>query len=282
MQLFVDNNGQLLPATEPSLHSNNRAHLYGDGVFESIRFMNGKFISLEAHISRMLDGAKAINIRTPSFFSVDFFEKRILEVLNKSGLNKSAKIRISIDRISGGTYLPESNEATFFIEVFPIKDENFVLNDKGLELDIYTDVKKQITPWANFKTKNGLLFIMAALKAKEMQLNDVFITNRQGGILETSNSNIFLVSNNSLYTPSIDQGCLAGVMRMNIINLALENNIKVYECNIMPQNLLVADELFLTNAIRGVQWAGWYRTKQYTNSMSSKLIELLNKKYYYA
>ena len=65
-------------------------------------------------------------------------------------------------------------------------------------------------------------------------------------------------------------------MRMQIINLALQNNIKVYECSILPQNLLSADEVFFTNAIRGINWVGGYRTKRYQNNMSRKLIILLN------
>jgi branched-chain amino acid aminotransferase len=63
---------------------------------------------------------------------------------------------------------------------------------------------------------------------------------------------------------------------MNIINLALENKIKVYECTLNPHNLLAADEMFLTNAVRGIEWVVGYRTKRYFNDMSKKLIGLLN------
>ena len=90
--------------------------------------------------------------------------------------------------------------------------------------------------------------------------------------------NLFIVSNGVLYTPSLSDGCLGGVMRMQIINLALENGIKVYECSLNPQNLLAADELFFTNASRGVQWVVGYRTKRYTHRMALHLTELLVKK----
>ena len=65
-------------------------------------------------------------------------------------------------------------------------------------------------------------------------------------------------------------------MRMNIINLALDNKIKVYECTLNPQNLLAADELFLTNAVKGIEWVVAYRTKRYFNEMSKKMIQMLN------
>ena len=104
----------------------------------------------------------------------------------------------------------------------------------------------------------------------------VLIVNDKGSILESSSCNLFVVSNGVLYTPGLDEGCLAGTMRMQIINLAVSNGIKVYECNILPQNLLAADELFFTNAIRGINWVGGYRTKRYFNNMSRKFVALLN------
>jgi branched-chain amino acid aminotransferase len=117
---------------------------------------------------------------------------------------------------------------------------------------------------------------MAALSAKDKGLDDLFLSNDRGNILETSSCNIFVVSNGVLYTPGLDEGCLAGTMRMQIINLAISHGIKVYECAILPQNILAADEIFITNAIRGINWIGGYRTKRFFNNMSRKLIVLLN------
>ena len=180
------------------------------------------------------------------------------------------------DRISGGAYLPDANDATYYIEVYPYDVNHFELNARGLELDIYQDIKLQKNLLSNFKTKMGLPYIMAALAAKAQGLDDLFLTDLRGQILETSSCNLFIISNGVLYTPGLDEGCLAGTMRMQVINLALANGIKVYECAIMPQNLLAADEVFLTNAIRGINWVGGYRTKRYQNNISRKLVVLLN------
>jgi len=79
-----------------------------------------------------------------------------------------------------------------------------------------------------------------------------------------------------LYTPGLDDGILAGTMRMLVINLALKNGIKVYECSLMPQNLLAADEILLVNSIAGVKWVGGYRTKRYRNEMAKRLVHILN------
>ena len=277
--LYVNNNDEILANDGATITTGNRSYLYGDGVFESIRIINGHPINLDNHISRMLEGAKKIKMRPPSFYDVDFFKSRIMELISQSKIHDGGKCRISLDRARGGTFMPESNEVEFFIEVYPLEISRFELNQKGVELDIFTEMKKDKSPLSNFKTKNGLIYVLAAIAAKEKGLDDHLITNHTGGIIESTSANLFVVSNGVLYTPGLEEGCLAGTMRMQIINLAIKNGIKVYECNILPQNLLVADEIFLTNAINGITWVSGYRTKRYFNNVSKKLTMLLNEQW---
>lgn len=275
---YINNNGEILENIGGSIIAGNRGYLYGDGVFESIRIKNGEILNLDAHISRMLEGAKALKIRVPNFYNVTFFKQKIEELLQHSNITDGGRVRISLDRAHGGTYKPETNESHYFIEVYPLPYNNFELNSRGWEVDLYRDLKKQNNKLANFKTKNGLIYVMCSIAAQEKQLDDLLITNEQGIIIEGSSTNLFIVSNGVLYTPGLEDGCLAGVMRMNIINLALKNGVKVYECSIMPQNLLTADEIFLTNAIKGVIWVGGYRTKRYFNTIAKKFVNMLNEK----
>jgi len=277
--LYVNNNGEILSNDGPTIHSGNRGHLYGDGVFESIRIIRGRPVNLTNHIIRMLEGAEKIKMRPPSYFNESFFADKISELLQKSGISEGGKCRISLDRAMGGTFSPESNEVEFFIEVYPLQSNSFKLNQRGLEVDLFMDMKKPKNSLSNYKTKNGLIYILAAIAAKEKGLDDFLISNDQGGILEGTSANIFVVSNGVLYTPGLEEGCLAGTMRMQVINMALKNGIKVYECNVLPQNLLVADEIFLTNAIQGIVWVSGYRTKRYFSNTSKKLIALLNEKW---
>ena len=274
--LYINNNGTILSNDAPTIHPGNRGHLYGDGVFESIRLINGKPLNMENHVKRMLDGAKVIKMRTPSYYTTEFFEAKILELCQRSGILEGGRCRLSLDRVSGGSYLPESNECNYYIEVYQYDVNHFELNAKGIEVDIYQDIKLQKNFLSNYKTKSGLTYVMAALSAQDKGLDDLFLINDKGNILETSSCNIFIVSNGVLYTPGLDEGCLAGTMRMQIINIALANGIKVYECAILPQNVLAADEIIITNAIRGINWIGGYRTKRFHNNMARKLVVLLN------
>ena len=276
MILYVNNNGILLPNDAPTIHAGNRGHLYGDGVFESIRILSGKPINIENHIDRLLKGANVLKMETPAFYDVNFFQEKIVELIEKSGIKQGGRCRLSIDRATGGAYLPDSNDCTFYIEVYPYLMNYFELNAKGLELDIYRDIKLHKNFLSNYKTKTGLPYVMASIAAKEQGLDDLFLTNEKGNVIESGSCNVFIVSNGVLYTSGLDEGCIAGTMRMQVINLAIKHNIKIYECSILPQNLLSADEIIFTNAIRGINWVAGYRTKRYQNNMSRRLVVLLN------
>jgi branched-subunit amino acid aminotransferase/4-amino-4-deoxychorismate lyase len=276
MVAFYNINGKIVLQSESHIAPNNRAYLYGDGCFETIKIVNGKPINIENHISRILSGAQVLHLRIPAYFSADYFKVQIGELIHHSGHNLGGKVRLSFDRSVGGTYMPTTNEVSYTLEFIPDNTSGFTLNEKGLEVDVYNDIKKPINKLSTIKTKNGLIYVMASLDAQSKQLDDVLIQNEKRSIIESSSSNLFVVSNGVLYTPSLDEGVLAGTMRMTVINLALKTGIKVYECAIMPQHLLAADELLLTNAISGIKWIGGFRTKRYRNDMAKRLTNLLN------
>ncbi len=100
--------------------------------------------------------------------------------------------------------------------------------------------------------------------------------NTKGDVIESINSNIFAVKNGVLYTPPVAEGCVDGVMRKKIIEVAFKNRIAVYEINIAQSVLLSSDELFLTNVISGLSWVGAYKNKRYFNNTSKLLTEKLN------
>jgi branched-chain amino acid aminotransferase len=89
-------------------------------------------------------------------------------------------------------------------------------------------------------------------------------------------SNVFLYKNNNIYTPSLDEGCMDGVMRKQILRVAEKMNINIFEGMVNRSMLLQADELFLTNAVKGVQWVETFKDKQYINETIQQIIVELN------
>jgi branched-chain amino acid aminotransferase len=165
--LYVYNNGQVLPNNLPTINFGNRGHLYGDGVFESIRVVNGKAVNVENHFIRLLEGAKALKMHVPDLLTKEMLDQKLAELIHKSQIKEGAKCRVSLDRCPGGAYLPASNESNLYIDIQPLEKNFFELNSFGIEMDIYLDLKLEKSFLSKFKTKNGLKYVMAALFAQE-------------------------------------------------------------------------------------------------------------------
>jgi branched-chain amino acid aminotransferase len=118
---------------------------------------------------------------------------------------------------------------------------------------------------------------MAGIYKTQNRLDDVFLLNQHGNLCEASSSNIFISYKKNLYTPALSEGCVEGVMRHVIINLAKQNGITLTEAQISPDILYEADEVFLTNAGRGIQSVIGFGVRRYFNGMSKILVEELNK-----
>ncbi len=274
--IYSNHNGILYPQEQGFLKGNNRAFMYGDGIFESIRVKNGKAMFLTAHISRMREAAGALKMDIPHEHTNDYFTKQVNDLIAKNNITSGAKCRLTMYRNTSGNYTPDKNTTGFVIETYVYAHNDYTLNEEGFTVELYPEMKKPVNKLSVYKTCNSLLYIMAGIYARQNKFDDTLIINDKGNIIESSNSNLFIICNGVLYTPALSDGCLGGVMRMQIINIALQRKLKVYECSLTPQNLLVADEVFLTNAIRGLQWVGSYKMKRYYNKLTRELLGFLN------
>jgi branched-subunit amino acid aminotransferase/4-amino-4-deoxychorismate lyase len=273
---YVFHRGEYINENQAVIAKDNRAFRFGDGFFETMRAYNGKVLFLENHFSRISDTIRAFKYKPAEQFSIDLLRTQISGLLQRNGITAGGRIRITFYRRSTGFYLPKNDDLSYLIEAEPILENDFIMSPTGKTIDIFTDYKKEVNKLSGFKTLNAQLYVMSALYAREKGFDESLIQNSKFSIIEATSSNIFIVSNGVLYTPTLEDGCIAGTMRMHVINLALENKIKVYECTLNPHNLLSADEVFLTNAIRGIEWVVAYKTKRYFNDMSRKLLGILN------
>jgi branched-chain amino acid aminotransferase len=274
MKDLVNINGTLQPADRPWVTLDNRGYRFGDGLFETMRVVQGEPCFVDAHWARLVSSADMLSIKIPPGLDRSSFEGYLRGLVEGTG-HRSARCRLTLYRSGGGYYRPETDLGAFTIDIAPLADPTFTLNDQGLVVDIWPDMRKPINVLSRLKTLNCQYYVMGAIWARQRGLDDCLLQNERGNIIESSSGNLFIVSNGVLYTPALSDGCLGGVMRAQVINLALAHGIKVYECALNPQNLLAADEVFFTNAVRGLQWVGAYRTKRYTHRMSARLMDLL-------
>lgn len=253
----------------------NRGFLYADGFFETIRSIEGRIPLFDLHHGRIIDSLSAYQMEMPAWLEKDALLHHLEELYKESNLLGDARIRLTIYRNGDGRYTPDSNLASGIASIEQLDGNGFELNDKGIAIGLYQDLAKTTSRFSNFKNLHSQLFIQAGIYAERNGLGDVLILNDHNQLIEATSSNIFLVLGGALHTPKLEAGPVGGVMRAAIINLAISLNIKVYECNLEAHELIKADEVFLTNAVNGIQWVASFRTKRYFNKTASMLLSNL-------
>jgi len=202
----------------------------------------------------------------------------ITYLINKNKTFSGTRIRLSVFRNDGGLYTPTDNNISYLIETSRLDHDHYHLNKKGLQIDIYKDIKKPTGIISQFKTGNSLLFIMAGNYKKKLKLDDCLLLNERGNLVESISSNLFIVKDNILLTPGIDSGAVSGIMREQIIEAAIKLGITIYDdCDLSVDDLLQADEIFLTNAITGIKWVVAFQERRFFNKTAKLLIEELNR-----
>ena len=273
--LYINVDGFLYKEDEKVFTVNNRAFKYGDALFETIRVIDGQPRFLEDHFIRLKKGMQVLKMHSANI-SFSELKDQIVNLIEKNHIKKGGRVRLTVYRSGDGLYTPENEGKSYVIEAYPIDENKYTLNTNGLSVNIYNDLKRPRNILSQIKTTNSIQHVLIGIYKKEQGLDDCIVLNDQGRIVEALSSNIFLYKNNNLYTPSVEEGCMDGVMRKQVLQIAKEMNINVFEGMVNGSMLLQADELFLTNAINGLKWVVSYRQKRYFNKATKEILERLN------
>jgi len=273
---FICLNGQMMPADNPAVMHTNRAFCYGDGLFETIHANGTRLQFFPSHYKRVTGHMSLLKMKPPPGFSEKKVEEQIVRLLNKNRLLKGARVRLAVFRNSGGYYTPATNESSFLIAATPLENDLYKLNRKGLCTAIYRDIMKPVNSFSNMKTSNSLLYIMAGVKKSETGMDDMIILNDKGRLCEGISSNLFIVKNGELFTPPLSDGCVAGIMRSQILRIARKLGYSCHETSLLPEDLKNADEFFFTNAIAGIRWVVAWEKRRFYSKTAAFLSEELN------
>lgn len=273
---MINFNGAIV-SQETNILTQNRAFLYGDAVFETVKIVNSKILFLEDHYFRLMSSMRVIRMEIPMNFTMEYLEEQILALAAAKNISNSARARITVYRNDGGYYLPINNTVSFLINVESLDDALYVINEKEYIVDLYTDfyVAKQLL--SSIKTTNKIINITGSVFAAENGLDNCLLLNDSKNVIEALQGNIFMLKGNTLITPPVSEGCLNGVMRKQILTLARKmENMEVVEEIISPFELQKSDELFITNVIKGIQPITRYRKKEFAVNLSKLLLKQLN------
>ena len=276
MSNYILFNDEFYNADQAVLKASNRGFKFGDGLFESMRMCNGKLMFAEQHADRLRAGMKALKMEGYALLDEYFLRQKTAELQKKNKLGANVRFRLSIYRDGEGLYTPQINKIGYLLEARALETANYELNQKGLIVDVYDEITKPLNKLSNYKTSNAMVYVMAGLFQKQNKLDEAMILNQQGFLCESTSSNVFVVYQNQIYTPALTEGCIAGVMRTVVLQLAKTHNFNLVEAQISPEILKEAEEVFVTNASSGIRWVMGYGRKRYFNEVAKELSAKLN------
>lgn len=275
---MINSNGELLSEQEAKLSVFNRGLAYGDALFETIKTLNGKILFWEDNYFRLMASMRILRMEIPMTFTPEFLESQILELVSHHNSDSNSfRVKFTVFRNQGGFYTPNSNAVSYFITAEPLPTDLYLLNTSDYRIELFKDF--YITPGllSTLKSNNKLLNVLGSVYAKENQYDNCLLLNTNKNIVEALNGNLFLVKDNVIKTPPLDDGCLKGIMRKQILEII--GKIPDFECveaSISPFELQKADELFVTNVIQGIQPITSFRKKNFTNHVSQSILAKLN------
>jgi len=245
--MLICHNFKIIPLENLKISLFNRAFLYGDGLFETIRVKDDNIFFLPDHFERLHIGMLALSLYPPSNLTPQYLSQTIYKLIEINNIGKNARVKIQVwrrnDKNQTG-YTPDNNDVDFFIYATKAQPSENTVKKNVLFFD---DYKLHYSPLSRFKTCNSLPYILAGIEKSKHKVDDMILLDIEDNISECIDSNIFWIKDDILFTPSIKTGCVEGVMRKNIIITARQSNIKVEEVSAKKEELLNSGHVFTSN-----------------------------------
>jgi branched-chain amino acid aminotransferase len=274
---MINSNGNLVPSSDTGLSFFNRGFSYGDALFETVKAVGDKLLFWEDHYFRLMASMRLLRMEIPMTYTPEYFVDQCLRLIQAQDERSPAwRLRLTVYRDSGGRYTPDHNQVAFVIGCEPLSQDRFSDEVTSYTVDLYKDHYVQAGMLPNLKTNNKILNVLGSIFAKENDLDNCILVNDNKEVVEALQSNLFLIFGNEIHTPPLLSGCLNGIIRKQIINMANDLHLTLKETEINPFDLQKADELWLTNSIQGIRAVTNYRRKAYQSQIYKQAVGLLN------
>ena len=251
MEGIIYLNGTLVPAQEAKISPFDRGLLYGYGLFETMRSYNGRVFRLDRHLARLKRSAWVLALA--SELEAYDLEQAIYKTLEANQL-KDARIRLTVSAGLGdrGLAPPNLGPITVMVSAQKLSLPSTQVYRRGIRAAIVSTRRNSLSPLSQIKATNYLDSFVGLSQAVALGAEDAILLNERGFIAECSTSNIFLVAEGILTTPSVESGILPGITREAVLELARDLGIEAVEREIPEADLFQAEEAFLTTSVREV------------------------------
>jgi len=267
---FINVNGKIVDREKAFIRADNHSYRYGDGLFETMKVMDGRILLSDLHFERLFDSLSILKLKTPKLFTAEYLAKEIIKLCQKNNCGQMGRVRLSVSGGNGGLYDSGEN-IQYLIECWPLLTSINQLNENGLVIGIFPDAKKTCDVFSHLKSASHLPYVVAARFAKENKLNDCLLLNSYDRICDSTIANLFWIKDKEVLTPPLSEGCISGVMRKHLVKSLQDTGYKAQEKLCEIADLENADEIFLTNAIQGMRWVKEFRHKIYANTITKDI-----------
>lgn len=271
MPVFSNLNGKIVSSDSICISPDNRSFKYGYGCFETMKVVQGDLPLGDLHFKRLFNSLQKLNFAIPDSLTPVYLLSVIKKLVEVNGHERLARVRLIMYAGEGGLYDSKDKQPNFIIQTAAGSDDSNYINSTGYHINIYEAAKINADSFSSIKSNNYLRYAMAAMWAKDNQLDDCILTNAFDKIADATIANVFIVSNGIIKTPSLSSGCVGGVMRQHLLACMKNAGIECLEAEITPSEILEASEVFLTNAWYGIRWVKKLAGSNYTNITSSFL-----------
>jgi aminodeoxychorismate lyase len=249
IRVLIFLNGQFVPAERAVVSIFDRGFLYGDGLFESMRILNGKPFRWAQHFERLQRGADFLKIKMP--YSAETLRKSVDELIAKNKM-PDALLRLTLSRGVGirGYSPKDAEKSTVAIALHPAPPTNGALPQWKLVAS--SQRLPANDPLAQFKTCNKLPQILARSDADAAGADEALLSNTDGFVVEGTSSNLFWIKENRVCSPPLAAGILPGVTRAVVFEICKTNGIAASEENIRIEELKQTDAVFLSITSVGI------------------------------
>ncbi|NGX84206.1 aminotransferase class IV [Aequorivita sp. KMM 9714] len=275
---MINLNGQIVKEQDASISINNRGLHYGDAVFETMRYGNGKIYFWKDHYLRLKSSLKILKMESSENFSSNFLKQEISKTIAaQASLNSSYRVKLLVWRKAGGKYTPFTNEVEYAIMVEALASLTYPSNIGAYKIGAYDEHLVSSGELSTLKSNNRLINVLGSVFAKENGFDNCFLLNEKNNVVEALNGNLFIVSGKTIITPPIQEGCLNGIMRKQLITIVKsDTEYSIKETSISVMDLHNADEIFITNVIQGVVPVSRYNEKAFEDKVAKILLQKLN------
>ena len=251
----------------------NRSLRYGDGLFETMYWDGFQIRNDEFHLDRLFQGLQFLQFDLTAGFTRSYIFEEIKRLCVNNASAIRARVRLNVYREDGEVLRPEENKPVFIIESAPLPDDD----EKPLRLTVYQKEKKFAGQMSNLKTNNYLLNILALQYAVQNGFDESLILNHRGDLCEAVSSNLVMMQRGILLMPALTEGCVAGTKRRELLETLPSLGYEIKETIISPAMLPDMEEIFLTNAIRGIRPVSEIDGHGFSSDRTRLLMRIMNK-----